>query len=195
MLGFADEFIEGASKGIGDAGKIRASVNKISSNMTKGQKKALKAFGSSAGDSAKQVAKSQAYHKSTKASAINGFKKIGRNDLANRVANAKGMPLAPGAKSNLKNITSRTSGIQNPTFGNKLGDAMVGGFRDTYSGLKANQGLSQSLATGFKDGDKLRMDRVAGGFVTASAAARIATGGGLYKDRNGSTNIIGLPFI
>ena len=73
MLGFADDFLEGASKGIGDAGKIRTSVNKISSNMTKGQKKALKAFGSSAGDSAKQVAKSQAYHKSTKASAVNGY--------------------------------------------------------------------------------------------------------------------------
>jgi hypothetical protein len=195
MLGFADDFLEGASKGVGDAGKIRTSVNKISSNMTKGQKKALKAFGSSAGDSAKQVAKSQAYHKSTKASAVNGFKQIGRDDLANKVANAKGMPLAPGAKSNLKNITGRVSGIQNPTFGNKLGDAMIGGFRDTYSGLKAKQGVSQSLAAGFMDGDKVRMDRVAGGFVTASAAARIATGGGLYKDRNGSTNIIGVPFI
>ena len=195
MLGFADDFIEGASKGIGDAGRIKTSVNRISSNMTKGQKKVLKAFGSSVGDSAKQVAKSQAYHKSTKASAVNGFKQMGRNDLANKVANAKGMPLAPGAKSKLRNITSNVSGIQNPTFGNELGDAMIGGFRDTYSGLKAKQGLSQSLAAGFMDGDKLRMDRVAGGFVTASAAARIATGGGLYKDRNGSTNIIGLPFI
>jgi hypothetical protein len=44
MLGFADEFMEGASKGIGDAGSIKASVNKISSNkfssnMTKAQKK------------------------------------------------------------------------------------------------------------------------------------------------------------
>ena len=198
MLGFADEFMEGASKGIGDAGSIKASVNKISSNMTKGQKKALKAFGSSAGDSAKQVAKSQAYHKSTKANAVNGFKKMGRDDLANRVANAKGMPLAPDTKSNLRNITNRVnrvSGIQNPTFGNKLGDAMIGGFRDTYSGLKANQGISQSLATGFMDGDKLRMGRVAGTFIGASTAARVATGGGLYKDRNGSTNIIGLPFI
>lgn len=196
MLGYADEFIEGASKGIGDAGRIKTSVNKISSNMTKGQKKALKAFGSSAGDSAKQVAKSQAYHKSTKASAINGFKQMGRNDLANKVANAKGMPLAPGAKSNLKNITKNVSGIQNPTLANKAGDFFAGGARDTMAAMKNGQGFGQALKTAHTDASgKLRYDRVAGSFMTASAAARIATGGGLYKDRNGSTNIIGIPFI
>ena len=51
MLGFADEFMEGASKGIGDAGSIKVSVNKISSNMTKAQKKKLVKFGASASES------------------------------------------------------------------------------------------------------------------------------------------------
>ena len=140
MLGFADEFIEGASKGIGDAGAIKMSVNKVASNMTNSQLKFAK----------------------------------------------KGKIVAQA---------NYTKGIQNPTVMNKLGDAMVGGIRDTGAAMKGGQNISKALATGFMDGDKLRMDRVAGGFVTASAAARIATGGGLYKDRNGSTNIIGVPFI
>lgn len=140
MLGFADEFMEGASKGIGDTGAIKMSVNKLSSNMTKGQLKYAK--------KGKIVAK-----------------------------------------------TNYTKGIQNPTVMNRVGDAMVGGIRDTKTAIKGGQSVSQALASGYMNGDKLRMDRVAGTFVGASAAARVATGGGLYKDRNGSTNIIGLPFI
>ena len=195
VMGLADEFLEGTTKGIGDAGSIKVSVNKVASNMTKGQKAALKKFGSSAGNSAKQVARSQAYHKSTKTIAANNFKKMGRDDLANKVMNAKGMPIAPTAKSKLINITKKTQGVQDPTLMNKVGDAVWGGIRDTRAGIKGGQSVSQALATGYMKGDKLRMDRVAGTFVGASAAARVATGGGLYKDRNGSTNIIGLPFI
>jgi hypothetical protein len=37
--------------------------------------------------------------------------------------------------------------------------------------------------------------RAAGTFMTASAGARIASGGGLYKDRYGNPNLIGVPFI
>lgn len=140
MLGFADEFMEGAKKGIGDAGAIKMSVNKVASNMTNSQLKFAK----------------------------------------------KGKIVAQA---------SHTKGIQNPTVMNKLGDAMVGGIRDTSAAMKGGQDISKAMATGFMDGDKLRMDRVAGTFVGASAAARLATGGGLYKDRNGNTNIIGIPFI
>ena len=140
VMGLADEFLQGAQKGIGDAGAIKAGVTKLASNKTKGQLKNVK----------------------------------------------KGV---------IKATTNRTKGIQNPTTMNKVGDAVWGGVRDTSAAIKGGQGVSQALATGFKNGDKLRMDRVAGTFVGASAAARVATGGGLYKDRNGSTNIIGLPFL
>lgn len=37
--------------------------------------------------------------------------------------------------------------------------------------------------------------KIAKGYVAASAGARIATGGGLYKDAKGNTNLIGIPFI
>ena len=140
MLGYADEFMQGASKGIGDAGAIKMSVNKVASNMTGKQLKYAK----------------------------------------------KGKIVAQA---------NPTKGLQNPTLMNKVGDAMWGGVRDTHAAVKGGQSVSQALTAGYMNGDKLRMDRVAGTFVGASAAARMATGGGLYKDRNGSTNIIGLPFI
>lgn len=36
---------------------------------------------------------------------------------------------------------------------------------------------------------------IAGSYMGVSTAGRIATGGGLYRDSNGNTNIIGVPFI
>lgn len=140
MLGYVDEVLEGASKGVGDAGAIKMSVNKVASNMTKNQLKYAK----------------------------------------------KGKIVAQATK---------TKGVQNPTMLNKVGDAVWGGIRDTKTAVKGGQSISQALTTGYMNGDKLNMGRAAGTFVAASAGARIATGGGLYKDRNGSTNIIGLPFI
>ncbi len=197
MLGFADEIAEGFSKGIGDAGTIKASVNKINSNMTPRQAKFLKNFGNTAKNGAEAVSKSQAYYKSTKDTAVKAFKQMGKDDLAEAVMKKKGMPITQAQRKAKLNGTriDRVAGIQDPTIGNRLGDAFGGGIKDTITGLKAGQGFSQSLSNAYMDGDKLRMGRVAGTFVGASAAARFATGGGLYKDRNGSTNIIGLPFI
>lgn len=37
--------------------------------------------------------------------------------------------------------------------------------------------------------------KIAGSYIGIAAAGRIASGGGLYKDANGDTNIIGVPFI
>jgi hypothetical protein len=179
MLGFADEIAEGFSKGIGDAGTIRASVNAISSNMSPRQKKALKAFGQSKGKASK-----------VNDAAMNYF--AGTASFGGRLARP-----SSGYKANLIGIgnAKRVAGIKNPTIGNRIGDAVGGGIKDTYTGIKSGRGISRSLNDAYMNGDKLRMDRVAGTFIGASAAARVATGGGLYKDRNGSTNIIGLPFI
>ena len=196
MLGFADEMLEGAAKGIGDAGSIKASVNKVSSNMSKAQKKKLAKFGASASEATKRVSQSQAYFKNTKNAAVNAANKVGAAETAKRISNMKGFKYTDNLKQNLRPASfNRVKGIENPTFGNRLGDAIGGGFKDTYTGLKAGAGLGQSLNAAYMNGDKLRMDRVAGSFVAASAAARVATGGGLYKDRNGNFNIIGVPFI
>ena len=42
---------------------------------------------------------------------------------------------------------------------------------------------------------RLSSRRVAGAFVGASALGRLASGGGIYKDADGNTDIIGIPFI
>lgn len=179
MLGFADEVAEGFSKGIGDAGTIKHGVNRMATNMTPRQKKVLKAFGNSkpnaskVNDTAMNLFAGTAYHGGRLARPQAGY----ANNLVG-FGNVK-----------------RVSGIQKPTIGNRIGDAVGGGIKDTYTSLKSGRTLDRALSDGFMNGDKLRMDRVAGTFVGASAAARLATGGGLYKDRNGGTNIIGVPFI
>lgn len=180
MLGYADEFLEGASKGIGDAGRIKNSVNRISSNMTKNQKKALKAFGQSKGKAGEAVAKS--------------YQKIHQTST---LKNAQVRPSA-NFKKGMKSLgkTDRVAGIQNATLANKAGDFFAGGARDTVASMKNGKSFTEALTAAHTGADgKIRYDRVAGSFMTASAAARVATGGGLYKDRNGSTNIIGVPFI
>lgn len=42
---------------------------------------------------------------------------------------------------------------------------------------------------------KWNAGKIAGSYLGASAAYRIASGGGVYKDGNGNTNLIGVPFV
>lgn len=86
--------------------------------------------------------------------------------------------------------------------GNKafmIGDAIGGGVRDTMRSLKHNKDIGTALKAGFThkvDGEtKVRMGRVAGAAFGASVAGRVATGGGLYRDRYGRVNVPGVPFI
>lgn len=213
MLGYADEFIEGASKGIGDGPVIKNSVNRIKSNMTKGQKKALANFGKSKGTGAaaantvrgQQFVKGNAKRLNTMASQYAQQGDTASEQLTKKLSQKKGIISSPTLGSDISNRRQIgnmfgnkdiVSGIQNPTFANKAGDFFAGGARDTMAAMKNGQGFGQALKTAHTDASgKLRYDRVAGSFMTASAAARIATGGGLYKDRNGSTNTIGVPFI
>ena len=51
------------------------------------------------------------------------------------------------------------------------------------------------LKEGSKTAAKWDVGKIAGSYIGVSAAARVASGGGLYKDRNGNTNIAGVPFI
>ena len=45
------------------------------------------------------------------------------------------------------------------------------------------------------NGTRISKRKVAGTMATAGIAGRVATGGGLYRDRYGNVNIPGLPFI
>lgn len=60
---------------------------------------------------------------------------------------------------------------------------------------------TEALKEGFKArGDELSIGgysakKLAGSYIAASGAARIATGGGVYRDSSGNADIIGIPFI
>lgn len=73
---------------------------------------------------------------------------------------------------------------------------MFGGVTDTYKGVRNGQGIVDSFVNAHKNADgTTNMLRAAGTFMAVSSAARVASGGGLYKDRYGNPNLIGVPFI
>ena len=183
MLGYADEFLEGGIKGLNK----NINVNSLKSNMTKGQLKNLKL-------------------KNGKDAAVRtAANKLGKSVDEVSEAMAKGQRVNIGRGqvnlSNKKQIYSK--GVE-PTFMNKMGDAALGGYREGYKGAQAalkggagyKDAVKQGLNAGFKNADgTLNTGRVAGAVVTAGVVGRVASGGGLYKDRYGNTNLIGVPFI
>ena len=174
MLGFADDFISGATKGT-DAQVIKASVNKVKSNMTSNQKQVLKNVKFKQMQETQKIAQAtKQYYKTN--NGISGTINTKNAKKINKVDNVK-------------------IGNDNTSFAGKAGDFFGAGTRETIKGIKSGKSFKESSKNAFMDGEKLRMDRVAGTFMAASAAGRIASGGGIYKDRNGSTNLIGVPFI
>jgi hypothetical protein len=106
-----------------------------------------------------------------------------------------------GATSSIKNVNSLTS---NMTKAQKIargaGDFVGGGTRETLKNMQGkpislgNVGSAIKKAHTNADGS-LNISRVAGSAMAVSAAGRVATGGGLYKDRYGNRNLIGVPFL
>lgn len=89
---------------------------------------------------------------------------------------------------------------EHASVGYRLGNNTIGGYRDTIKSLNKGNGMKKALQDGFTrvadDGTrKLHAGRVAGAVMTASVAGRVATGGGLYRDRYGRINVPGVPFI
>jgi hypothetical protein len=83
---------------------------------------------------------------------------------------------------------------------NNVYDFFSKGFRDVASNLKregAEGGLTNAIKDAYydKEAKSLKYGSIAGSYLGISAGYRLASGGGLYKDKNGNTNIIGVPFI
>lgn len=75
-------------------------------------------------------------------------------------------------------------------------DTFIGGISDSYKGIQDGQGIFEAISNAHKNDDgSFNARRIGGTFMTVSAAARIASGGGVYKDRYGNPNLIGVPFI
>lgn len=56
-------------------------------------------------------------------------------------------------------------------------------------------GIKQAIKTGHMTNNQLDYKKVAGTAATIGVAGRVASGGGLYRDRYGNVNVPGLPFI
>lgn len=65
------------------------------------------------------------------------------------------------------------------------------------AGEGAGEAIRNTFAKEIKDGKVTSWNhgKIAGSFIGAAAAGRIASGGGVYKDGNGNTNLIGVPFV
>ena len=60
---------------------------------------------------------------------------------------------------------------------------------------KANRSVMNTIKAGHMTNGNLDIKKVAGTAATVGVAGRVATGGGLYRDRYGNVNVPGLPFI
>lgn len=102
--------------------------------------------------------------------------------------------LSPSQAKTHKNQTIRD--IHRRSKSESVGNFFGGGMRDTYINMtKEDMSFGKALKQAHSTGDKLDMKKVAGTYMGASAVGRIATGGGVLKDKNGNTNLIGIPFI
>lgn len=80
-------------------------------------------------------------------------------------------------------------------IGKNMGGSLEVGARMMGKGGYDKVGFKKAMSQTFKPDGNLNYGKIAGSYIGVSAAARIASGGGLYKDRNGNTNIAGVPFI
>ena len=85
--------------------------------------------------------------------------------------------------------------------GGDMNAKFFGGVHGTYVNMKkSDMGFMDAVKTAHqKTNDKgetvMNWGAVAGSAMTAGAAMRVASGGGLYRDENGNTDVIGVPFI
>lgn len=75
------------------------------------------------------------------------------------------------------------------------------GFSGVYNNMvKKEQGFGEAIRNAYttvgEDGARnLNVGAVAGSYLGASAGYRVLSGGGVYRDKNGNANIIGIPFV
>ena len=89
---------------------------------------------------------------------------------------------------------SRSSGAANPTSIETVFNGPNSLARRLF---ESSKGARWDNIVMNKGDDEWRLSgrRVAAGFVGASSLGRLASGGGIYKDADGNTDIIGIPFI
>ena len=94
-------------------------------------------------------------------------------------------------------MASRGSGAANPTSIETVFNGPNSLARRLFESSHKDARWDNIVINKGKEGDEWRLSgrRVAAGFVGASSLGRLASGGGIYKDADGNTDIIGIPFI
>lgn len=70
------------------------------------------------------------------------------------------------------------------------------GIRGTLAGLSSGKGFNEAVKEAYTTAEGgLNYKAIAGTYIGGSIAGRVATGGGIYKDRNGNSNLMGVPFV
>lgn len=107
---------------------------------------------------------------------------------------------------NIKRVPSKSKVVMEPTTSAKVGNWAGGGTRDSIKAYKNMGDSDKSMIDAIKKGHKkvgadgklledYDMGKIAGTTFSVGVAGRIATGGGLYRDRYGNVNLPGVPFI
>lgn len=107
-------------------------------------------------------------------------------------------------KDTVKNLNKNSKAFK---AGKQTANFLGGGIKNTVKNM-SEAGGKQSFKTAVKNAhstmvkdangnmvSQLSGKKIAGTAIGVSMAGRVITGGGLYKDKNGNTNIPGLPFI
>ena len=96
------------------------------------------------------------------------------------------------------------------TAGRYVGDLLFGGIKDTYKNVAENNqqfgtAFKNAFEAGINDGDKLQIGKenpyflsvhkTLGGMAGIGVGYRFLSGGGVYRDKNGDTDIAGIPFV
>lgn len=120
-------------------------------------------------------------------------------DFNNRTVGAEntGGPNTEQRSNRAKERMNRAFNEKFDNFKDGAKDTFFGGIVDSYDNItNGEQGILEGIRNAhFNDDGSLNLRRAAGTFATTSAAARVVSGGGLYKDRYGNPNLIGVPFI
>jgi hypothetical protein len=121
----------------------------------------------------------------------------------NTSANANTMPNTNTNTSANTNAVPNTNTVDPETIQSQFGqfkdtasDIFLGGIKDTYKGFQETGDFMGSMKNAFSNTDgTLNAARIGGAAMTTMAAGRVLTGGGIYKDRYGNNNLIGVPFL
>lgn len=115
---------------------------------------------------------------------VKGVKDIGNTLHSNKAINKIGKNMGGGFE-----VGARMMGKAGYNKADSVGEALTRTFATNGDDLYKNGKRIADAKANWNYG------KIAGSYIGVSAAARVASGGGLYKDKNGNTNIAGVPFI